>query len=196
MRAHHNPSSQEKIQMPRIRAFRLPLAVALVVMAASGQSARAGLLTTLDVSTKAVPGGLTEYDYTLSNLPASTVTASSFFVAVETTADLTMLTAPSGWDISYATGDLAVAFTSPDPSVDILPGSSGLFSFDSPVTPNLAAYQVAGIDANGNFVVNNGVILSASVPEPATAALLAVGVLGVLGLQYRLKRRRPTSTTR
>ncbi len=150
--------------MPRFRAFRLPLAVALVVMAASGQSARAGLLTTLDVSTKAVPGGLTEYDYTLSNLPASTVTASSFFVAVETTADLTMLTAPSGWDISYATGDLAVAFTSPDPGVDILPGSSGFFSFDSPVSPNLAAYQVIGIDTNGNFVVNNGVILSRQRP--------------------------------
>ena len=122
-------------------------------------SARADLVTKLEVSTKAVSGGLTEYDYTLSDLPSSTVTASSFFVAVDTTANLTMLSAPTGWDISYATGDLAVAFTSPDPSVDILVGSSGGFSFDSPLPPVLAPYEVAGIDANFNFVMNDGVIL-------------------------------------
>jgi PEP-CTERM motif len=174
--------------MPRIRDFLFPLAIALAALAAGAQSARAGLVTSLTVSTTPVAGGLTEYDYTLTNLPSSTVTASFFFVAVATTANLTLLTAPSGWDISYATGDVAVGFTSPDPSVDIVPGSFRLFSFDSPLLPILAAYEVAGIDANSNFVMNNGTILSASVPEPASVVLLTVGVLGVLGVRRRLKK--------
>jgi hypothetical protein len=178
--------------MPRIRDFLFPLVAALIALAASAHSARAELVTTLTVSTKSVAGGLTEFDYTLTNSPASTITASSLFVAVDPTANLTMLTAPTGWDISYATGDPAVAFTSPDPSVDIVPGASGLFSFDSPLFPNPAAYEVAGIDANFDYITNDGTILSAAVPEPASVVLLTVSVLGILGLRHRLKRSRST----
>ena len=174
--------------MPRIRDFLFPLAIALAALAAGAQSARAGLVTSLTVSTTPVAGGLTEYDYTLTNLPSSTVTASFFFVAVDATANLTSAwTRPSDWDISYATGDMAVGFTSPDPSVDIVPGSSGHFSFDSPLLPIQAPYEVAGIDANSNFVTNSGTVLSASVPEPASVVLLTVGVLGMLVVRRRLK---------
>ena len=144
--------------MPRFRDFRLHLAFALLAVGASAHSARADLVTSVSVSTKSVVGGLTEYDYTLSNMSSSTVTASSFYVAVDMTADLTFLSAPSGWDMSYATGDMAVGFTSPDPSVDILPGSFGIFSFDSPLPPTLVSYEVAGIDGNGNYVVNDGMV--------------------------------------
>jgi len=181
--------------MPRFRGFCLPLATALLAIAATADCARAGMLTTLSVSTKAVAGGLTEYDYTLSNLSASTVDASFLFIAVDTTANLTALTAAPGWDISYATGDQAVAFTSPDPSVDIVPGSTGSFSFDSPLLPFLADYQAAGIDGNGNFVTNDGVILSANVPEPASAVLLAAGALGMLVFHRRSKRARAARAT-
>jgi PEP-CTERM motif len=178
--------------MPRIRDYLFPLAVALLALAAGAHSARADLVTSLTVTTMPATGGLTEYDYTLTNLPASTITASFFFVAVDPTANLSFLTAPAGWDISYATGDSAVGFTSPDPSVDIVPGSFGLFSFDSPLLPIQASYEVAGIDANSNFVTNNGMIASASVPEPATVVLLTAGVLGMLGVRRRLKRSRST----
>jgi PEP-CTERM motif len=182
--------------MPRFRDFRAHLAVALLAIAASGHPVHAGLITTLEVTTKAVAGGLTEYDYTLSDLSASTVNVSFLFIAVDTTASLTALSAPVGWDISYATGDLAVGFTSPDPSVDIVPGSSGAFSFDSPLRPSPASYQVAGIDASGNFLTNDGMILTASVPEPASALLLTAGVLGMLVARRRSKRTRPARTAR
>ncbi len=176
--------------MPRFRDLCLPLAVALAAIAVSGHSAHAGLITTLEVTTEVVAGGLTEYDYTLSNLSASTINASFLFIAVDTTANLTALSGPTGWDISYATGDVAVGFTSPDASVDILPGSSGVFSFDSPLPPDLASYQVAGIDASGDFLTNDGVILSASVPEPASALPLAAGFLGMLIARRVSKRNR------
>ena len=182
--------------MPRFRDFRFHLAAALLAVGACTGSARADLVTTLSVSTKSVSGGLTEYDYTLSNLPASTVNASFLFIAVDTTANLTALSAPVGWDISYATGDLAVGFTSPDTSVDISPGGSGVFSFDSPLPPELASYQVAGIDSSGNFLTNDGMILTASVPEPASALLLTAGVVGVLIVARRSKRARQARTAR
>jgi hypothetical protein len=182
--------------MPRSRDFRLLLAIALLAMAASTRSARADLVTTLDVSPMSMPGGLTEYDYKLSDLSTSSITASSFFVAVDATANLTRLSAPVGWDISYDPGDLAVAFTSPDPSFDVMIGSSGLFSFDSLLGPVLAPYEIAGIDSNYNYLTNDGTIYSASVPEPASAALLAVGVLGMMGVHHRYKKGRPAPASR
>jgi hypothetical protein len=147
-------------------------------------------MTDLSVSTMPVSGGLTQYDYTLANLSTSTVTASFFFVDVDGTANLSALSAPAGWDISYNTGDMAVGFTSPDPSLDIQPGFSGQFSFESVLAPVQAPYEVAGIDANYNFVVNTGVIWSASiVPEPSSAVLCALGILGVLSVHGRLRRK-------
>jgi hypothetical protein len=184
--------------MPRFPSFRLLLAMALVAIAASRHSARADLMTDLSVSTMPVSGGLTQYDYTLADLSTSTVTASSFFVVVDGTANLSALSAPTGWDISYYTpGDTAVGFTSPDPSLDIVPGSSGMFSFQSLLTPVLVPYEVAGIDANNNYVVNTGVIFSAAiVPEPSSAVLCTLGILGALSFHRRLRRKPSASVPR
>jgi hypothetical protein len=183
--------------MPRFPSFRLLLALALVAIAASRHTARADLLTDLSVSTMLVSGGLTQYDYTLADLSTSTVTASSFFVVVDGTANLSALSAPSGWDISYTPGDMAVGFTSPDPSLDIMPGFSGLFSFESLLTPVLESYEVAGIDPNFNFVVNTGVIASAGVvPEPSSAVLCTLGILAVLSFHCRLRRKPSASVPR
>ena len=155
--------------MSQIREFGFLIAVALLASAASAHTARGDLITTLEVSTKAVAGGLTEFDYTLSDLSASTVTASSFFVAADFTANLTALSGAGVGTFRMPLATCAVAFTSPDPSVDILPGSSGVFSFESPLPPILAPFEVAGIDSNGNFDVNDGSIFeAASVPEPAS----------------------------
>ena len=174
--------------MPRFAGFRLCIALALVAIAGGRQSARAGFITDVTVSTAPVSGGLTQYDYTVSDASGSTITASFFFLAVDTTANLSAMTAPTGWDISYATGDTVIEFSSSDPSHDITSGSIGLFSVESPLTPVITTDAVAGIDSNFNFVQNNGVILGpavASVPEPSSALLCGMGVLGVLGFHRR-----------
>jgi hypothetical protein len=77
-----------------------------------------------------------------------------------------------------------------------VPGGSGAFSFDSPLPPELSSFQVAGIDSSGNFLTNDGMILTASVPEPASALLLTAGVVGVLVVARRSKRARPARTAR
>jgi hypothetical protein len=182
--------------MPRFPSFRLLLAMALVAIAASHHSVRADLITDLSVTTTPESGGLTLYSYTLADLSTSTITASSFFVVVDTTANLSALSAPTGWDISYTAGDTAVGFTSPDPSLDIMPGFSGPFSFESLLTPVLVPYEVAGIDPNFNYVVNTGVILGASVPEPSSAVLCTLGILGVLSFHGRLRRKQSVSVPR
>jgi hypothetical protein len=187
---HHQ---RRKKKMPRFAGFRLYIALAMFAIAGGRQSARADLITNVGVSTTPVSGGLTQYDYTVSDESSSTITASFFFVAVDTTANLSAMTAPSGWDISYATGDTVIEFSSPDPSLDIIPSSFGLFSFESPLTPVMTTDAVAGIDSNFNFVQNVGTTLGpalASVPEPSSALLCALGMLGALTFQRRLKRNR------
>jgi hypothetical protein len=194
-RARKWPATQIDYQwrnekMPRFAGFRLCIALTLVAIVGGRPSARAGLITNVAVSTTPVSGGLTEYDYTVSDLSSSTITASFFFVAVDTTANLSAMSAPTGWDISYATGDPVIEFSSPDPSLDIIPGSFGLFSFDSPLAPIITTDAVAGIDSNFNYVQNVGSILGpavASVPEPSSALLCALGILGVLSFHRRLQ---------
>jgi hypothetical protein len=182
---------RRKVQMPRFVGFRLFIALVLVAIVGGRQSARAGLITDVTASTTPVAGGLTQYDYTVTNESSSTITASFFFVAVDTTANLSVMTAPSGWDISYATGDTVIEFSSPDSSLDIIPGSSGQFSFESPLAPVITTDAVAGIDSNFNFVQNDGVTSGpalSSVPEPSSALLCTLGVLGVLTFHRRPKR--------
>jgi hypothetical protein len=191
----HHPG--RKMKMPRFSGFRLCLALALIAIAGNRQSARADFITSLGVSTMAVSGGLTEYDYTLADLSTSTVTASFFYLDVDSTANLTALTAPTGWDISYTPGDTAIGFTSPAPSFDIQPGTVGLFSFDSPLTPVIAPYAIAGIDSNSNYIENDGVVFTPSiVPEPSSALLCAMGAVGALGFHRRWKRNQSASAPR
>jgi hypothetical protein len=196
----HHP--RRKMKMLRFPGFRLCLALALVAIVGSRQCARADLITDVGVSTTPVSGGLTQYNYTVSDQSTSTITASFFFVAVDITANLTVMTAPTGWDISYATGDTVVEFSSPASSFDIVPSSVGMFSFESPLTPVISTDAVAGIDSNNSYFENDGVILSpsiASVPEPSSALLCVLGVLGVLGAQKfhrRLKSNQSASVSR
>ena len=177
------------MKMRFFSSFRGSLAMMLVAIAVGQYPARADLITNLGVSTTLLPGGLTEYDYTLSDITTSTVDASFLYIDVSSQANLSLLTAPTGWDISYSTGDTTVIFTSPDPSVDITPGTSGMFSFESPLAPMWVPYEVAGIDSNYNYVTNDGLIFSASVPEPTSGLLCALGILGVAILYRRSNRK-------
>jgi hypothetical protein len=183
--------------MARFDSFRFCIALALVAIGGGSQSARAGLITNVTVSTTPVTGGLTQYDYTVSNESSSTITASFFFVAVDTTANLSVMTAPTGWDISYATGDPVIELSSPNSSLDIIPGASGQFSFESPLAPVITTDAVAGIDSNFNYVENDGSTSGpalASVPEPSSVLLCALGAVGVLAFHRRLKRNQSASS--
>jgi hypothetical protein len=154
--------------------------------------ARGDLITDLTVSVSPPSGGLYSYSYTLTDQTSSTLDASQFFLAVAPGANLSAISAPTGWDVFYAAGDPDVSFLSSDSSFDLSPGTVGNFSMVSAVGPALASDLVRGLDdSTGTFAENSGTILtpSAMVPEPSAL------VLGVLGAAFAaavgLARRRP-----
>jgi hypothetical protein len=131
------------------------------------------------------------YQYDLSVSPSSTLGASSLALGVSSDADPTSLTGPDGWDALFSALDGLILFQSPDSSFDINPGSSGLFSFFSPIGPGLSPYTVFGIDdASGAFEERSGSVLGPAVPEPSSLVLLCSGALGLGIVTLRQKRRR------
>jgi hypothetical protein len=171
--------------MPRSRCIPTLALIGLVLLAPGPKPARGGSLdTNLSVVVTPQSGGLFSYDYTLSNLSSSTLTVSSFFVDVARLAHLTALSAPSGWDISYPARSPNVSFTSPDPTFDIAPGGTGLFSFTGATGPGLEPYLIRGLDdSNQSVVENTGMIAAPSapaVPEPSSLLLGALGTLVLL----------------
>ena len=119
--------------MPRaLRSiFFLALALALALTATTAN--RADLVTSLSVTVTHEANGLYRYDYILSVGAKSTAGASNFNMTVDPAAALIFgaASAPSGWDVSYMAGDPAVMFSSPDPTLDIAPGATGKFEFES-----------------------------------------------------------------
>lgn len=171
------------------RPMRLGVLATLVLAGsvASSVPARADFTTTVTQITTPVSGNLFRYDYTLTNDPSSTLPITDFFIDVSPDADLQSLSAPAGFIISYSPGDLDVSFSSPDPSSDILPGASGLFSFTSVIGPALAPFLVRGADG-AVIEENTGMTISPrAVPEPSSLLLGAIGA-GFFG--FRLHRRR------
>lgn len=163
---------------------------AVALFLAIGQApARAALVTTVTSTDLPQSGGGFLYTYTVMNSSSSTVGVSEFDVNVSTTADLGGLTNPTGFLALYTTGDPFVQFLSTDPSADIAPGSSGVFTFTSLVGPASSADLLRGIDSSGAPVENPGVVNVAptATPEPATVALLgmALAALPFFGARAR-----------
>jgi hypothetical protein len=163
--------------MPRSLNVAIIGMVATLCLWAGTTASQAGLMTILSVDVTEEARGLFEYDYALSVLQDSTLGASQLFLAVSTSADLTSVSAPSGWDIFYTPGDPDISFLSSAPSTDIAPGSFGLFSLTSPVGPAASDFLVRGFNDNAGTAVDNvGTVLTPSaVPEPSGF------VLGMLG---------------
>jgi len=151
--------------------------------------ARGGLITDLSVNVTHASNGLYTYSYTLSVESGSTLGAGELDLAVSPFANLSAISAPAGWDVFYtpgSPGDSAITFSSPDSSIDLAPGTVGLFSMASLVGPALDSAVVRGFDDNaGTFAQNSGTIITASAPEPSG---LVLAVLALLGVAYPVVR--------
>ena len=139
------------------------------------------------------------YQYTITNNADSTLPVSSVFLSVDPTANLSAIVGPTGFDVSYkpgdpttgAPGDPSINFTSPSSAVDIQPGKTDTFSFESPERGIQQPYAFQSLDSTGAFAgqTPDGLTALSPVPEPASLLLVALGGLGMLG--YGRLRRKP-----
>ena len=135
-------------------------------------------ITTLNVTTSTQTSGQTLYHYTLSNSATSTLPAVEFTLSIDPTAALQSITGPSGWSITYNSGDSVVDWASLDAMTDLQPGLDAVFSFDSMLPPLSQNYLILGISDNPiDIETNTGMILGpgiSSVPEASSLVLLGV----------------------
>jgi hypothetical protein len=156
----------------------------LLLLSLTPISSRAGFVTTVTPSVT-FAGGLYTYSYNVMNSPTSTVGVSEFDVSVDPGANLGSLTNPSGFLALYTTGDPAVEFLSTDPTFDIAPGASGLFSFTSMFGPTTQADLVRGFDTTMGTVVENAGSTLAPVPEASSVVLFGLGLASMIGFRAR-----------
>ncbi len=147
-------------------------------------------VTTLTTAT----GNLYLYSYLVSVAGNSTVSASEFDVSLGAPIIASSIVMPTNFLSFYTDGDPFITFTAFDngtPFVGISPGSSGTFSFFSIYGPAAGSYQVLGLDSSSftTATVTGGAIIPGAVPEPASVALLGLGVCGALGGYARSRRR-------
>ena len=169
------------------RAVRLAAAATFLAAwsAFGAEPSRAAFVTQVTPVVTPIAGGRYSYTYTVTNTPLSTVDLGAFYVGVTDDANLDSITEPAGFLPIYTPGFETIEFASTDASTDITPGSSGTFSFTSPLAPALTAYANQSYD-DGSF--DSGTTLapnSSPVPEPATACSAALGGVWLLGRRRR-----------
>ena len=153
----------------------LSIGLAMLVVLALGQTpSRAAFMTTVTATVTAQGTGFL-YSYTLANSVNSTVGVTEFDIDMVPTADLTALTAPTGFLALYTPGDTFIQFLSTAAAFDIAPGASGVFSFTSLVTPGLAVNVTRGFDPTGAPAENLSRTF-APVPEPSSLVLFGLGL--------------------
>jgi hypothetical protein len=149
-----------------------------IAIAAAAQPVFATLTAT--VVPVVIPDGHGNYDFTyeVTNAPTSTVNFGAFYLEVDPAANLSSLSAPTGYLDLYTPGDSTIEFASTDPSADITSGATGQFSFVSAVGPGADPYAVQSYD-DGSFY--NGTTLGpTAVPEPASSGLIPAGSIALL----------------
>jgi hypothetical protein len=169
-------------------AVAWPLALFLVLIVPP--VARADLITSVSGEAVQSPSGLYTYTYVVNNLSGSTDVFGAFNVNVAPSANLSAITGPADWLSFFDQTDSLVQWVSPGLTSGLLPGSSGTFSFESPLAPVTQNYEAfgfssAGIDTNFGTTVGPGVT---TVPEPGGVILFSIGCLLLL-LRSRFVRR-------
>lgn len=150
--------------------------------------ARGGFDASVSATVTPEAGGLFLYSYTVTTSPSSTLATSEFIVDIGVTADLTAITAPSGFDAFYSAGDPIIDFQSFSSSTDIGIGQSGSFSFTSTVNPGLLGDVLRNLDDTGGTFTDLAGTTLAPAPEPSSLALCGIGGTA-LWLAARRRRR-------
>lgn len=176
--------------MNRPRFRQIAWAFALVGLLHAPGKARADLFLTLEATVSGPMSGLYSYQYLLSVTPQSTASASTLVVGVSPLASIINLLGPTGWDSTFIEPDGLLFFQSPDALLDIAPGQSGTFSFQSPLAPMISDYTVFGFDSSNGFFERSGTVLGPSVPEPGSLTLAAIGGVFLVGVLRRSGRRK------
>jgi hypothetical protein len=165
-------------------------------------AARAGMIATVSVDIVSEGSGMALYTYTVAVDPASTSAVSEFDLNITsgTTsgintpvgAPLSSITMANGFINLYTLGDPTISFLSTDPSTDIAPGTSEMFSFISTANPVLQPFLLSTFDGSGSTVAAF-VLGPTTVPEPSSVFLLGVGAIGLSGCFARARFRKHTA---
>ena len=172
--------------MLQTREFFRAIPVAITLVLFSAWSVRADLITTVQADVTQLGPEDYRYDYRLTNSPQSDFAAIALEIQVDPTAALSSITGPAGWDILYIQGDPAISWSSPDAVLDLQPGDSVSFSFESILGPAADGYSVFGFDSGTfGFALNSGQALSPSaVPEPSGFVLSLIGAVVLTGCGF------------
>jgi hypothetical protein len=110
------------------------------------------LATTLSVETTLEPDGRTRYEYLLENLPESTFPVNVLLLDVGPGADPQSILGPTGWqsDFSPDEPNYRLGWGSAGPQFEIAAGSSGVFSFTSPLGPGDMEFVVGNLLPDGS----------------------------------------------
>ena len=163
--------------MAHVNRLTWAAAPVAAVLFATQAPARATLISTVIPAVAPAGQGEFEFTYGVTNSPASTVDIGEFDLDVAPAADLGSFTVPTGYLTLYTPGDPTISFESTAASTDVTPGATDTFSFESAAGPAADPYAAVSYD---DGEADTGTTLGpTAVPEPASTALVAAGLLAV-----------------
>ena len=163
---------------------RAALAAFFLTALGVADTARAQALQSVLVPSTVTGNGTTGYTYNYSVMDATTMELAIVTVPTATNSALTNLIAPTGFEITYDSGNGLVSFAEDNDQTTTQTFAAGStvagFSFTSLNAPGTVTFDALDVSANDY----TGTTTSA-VPEPTSTALLLVGVTLVGGFLIR-----------
>ncbi len=176
--------------MRRLGILGHALVVAVVGLLCAVAPARAGFSGDVQSSATRIDGGLYLYTYVVSDAASSTASITEFDVTVKDPNVTGSITAPGNFFTFYSPTDSLLSFTAFD--AGIAPGTSGTFSFVSSYEPGQVSESIQGFDSSASSPVSLAGMVTgaATVPEPSSLVMCALGAIGGFGLIARSARKR------